>query len=107
MTTKNAPALTDQQRQQYLAKAMEARHERAVLKAELKEGKITIANVFELADKGNETARRLPCKQLVSSLPGYGFRKTQDLMRRLGISEARRVRGLGRKQREALIEVLG
>ena len=44
---------------------------------------------------------------LIESVPGFGVAKTVKLMEELGISESRRVQGLGVRQREQLIERLG
>ena len=41
-------------------------------------------------------------KQMISAFPGYGFKKTQQLMRDLHIAESKRVGGLGVKQAQAL-----
>ena len=42
-------------------------------------------------------------KQMISALPGYGFKKTQALMHALSIADSKRVGGLGVKQAHALI----
>jgi ribosomal protein S13 len=42
-------------------------------------------------------------KQLVNAFPGYGFKRTQALMRELGIAENKRVGGLGSVQAANLI----
>ena len=41
---------------------------------------------------------------LLESLPGVGKIRAAQAMERLGISESRRVRGLGASQRAALLE---
>ena len=43
---------------------------------------------------------------MLTSLPGLGKVKAHRLMEKLGIAESRRLRGLGAKQREALIDAL-
>ncbi|CRH61524.1 Uncharacterised protein [Chlamydia trachomatis] len=43
---------------------------------------------------------------LIESLPGYGKAKATKIMDELGISATRRVKGLGARQREQLLEVL-
>jgi guanylate kinase len=42
--------------------------------------------------------------ELLESLPGYGKIRAQALMERLNISPTRRIQGLGRHQREALLK---
>ena len=41
---------------------------------------------------------------MLESLPGVGKVKARRTMEEIGISETRRVRGLGDQQREALLE---
>ena len=43
---------------------------------------------------------------MACSLPGLGKVKAHRLMEKLGIAESRRLRGLGARQREALIDAL-
>lgn len=100
------PNLTTEQRRENLEKAMRVRMARAELRADLKQGATDIRHVFELADSGHEEASGMRVKHLISAMPGYGFAKTRDLMRELGISESRRVRGVGTRQRAALLGVL-
>ena len=45
-------------------------------------------------------------KAVLTSLPGLGKVKSHRLMADLGIAENRRLRGLGAKQREALLAAL-
>ena len=49
---------------------------------------------------------KLKVKDMIASLPGYGKAKVAKIMEELGISETRRIKGLGTRQREALIEKL-
>ena len=43
---------------------------------------------------------------LIESLPGYGKAKATKIMDELGISPSRRIKGLGARQREQLLETL-
>lgn len=98
------PELTDEQRKANLERAKRSRHERAALKASLKEGSIGAADV--LADT-RQCAQGMRVYDLLRSLPGYGKVKAEELMESLHIAESRRVRGLGARQREALLDALG
>ena len=98
------PQLTDEQRKEALAKAAEARHARAVLREKIKSGKTTLQEVL---DSDDPIACRMKVSALIESVPGFGVAKTVKLMEELGISESRRVQGLGVRQREQLIERLG
>ena len=97
------PQLTDEQRKAALEKAAKARHERAELREKIKSGKITLESVL---DSDDPIASRMKVSTLIESLPGYGKAKAAKIMDELGISATRRVKGLGARQREQLIEQL-
>ncbi|KUH58293.1 hypothetical protein SAMN05216348_11060 [Olsenella sp. KH3B4] len=97
------PQLTDEQRKEALEKAAQARHERAELREKIKSGKVTLEEVL---DSDDPIANRMKVSALIESLPGYGKAKAAKIMDELGISATRRVKGLGARQREQLIEAL-
>ena len=97
------PQLTDEQRKAALAKAAQARHERAELREKIKSGKVSLESVLESDDP---IASRMKVSTLIESLPGYGKAKAAKIMDELGISASRRVKGLGARQREQLVEAL-
>lgn len=101
-TTNTLPQMTDEQRAQALAKAGAARRQRAEMKVLLKTGSLTIAEVFAQADEDDIVAgtKVFP---LLASMPRMGKIKAKRLMEELGISESRKIRGLGRRQREDLL----
>jgi len=98
------PALTPDQRQAALDKAAEARRRRAELKERLKMGSTTLQELLAQAD-GDDIVGKIKVLVLLESLPGVGKVKARRTMEELGISESRRVRGLGPQQREALLRV--
>lgn len=99
------PKLTDEERRAALDKAAKARKERAELRDKLKAGDITVEEV--LAKSDDPVIARMKVSMLIESLPGYGKAKAAKLMEDLEISESRRIKGLGTRQREALLERLG
>ena len=99
------PQLTDEERKVALEKAKLARSARAELRTQIKSGEKTIADV--LAEKDNPVVDKIKVITLIESLPGYGKAKASKLLSELGISETRRVKGLGERQRAALLERLG
>ncbi|MCB2224697.1 MAG: integration host factor [Actinobacteria bacterium] len=99
------PKLTPEQRARALEKAAEARRERAEIKELLKNGTITLPELFERAETDGHAAG-LKVKDALASLPGLGKVKSKRLMERLEIAESRRIRGLGARQREALLAAL-
>src|SRR5262245_14472676 len=102
----NPPALTPEQRAAALEKAAIARKERAELKEKLKMGSVSLADALKQADK-DDVIGKLKVVSLLESLPGVGKVKARRLMEDIGISETRRVRGLGPQQKQALLEQLG
>jgi signal recognition particle GTPase len=97
------PQLTDEQRKAALEKAAAARHARAELRDKIKKGEMTLEEVL---DSDDPIASRMKVSALIESLPGYGKAKAAKIMNELGISPSRRVKGLGARQREQLLETL-
>jgi hypothetical protein len=96
------PKLTDEQRKAALVKAAEARRVRAEVKELLKTGSLRIPELFRRAESDDLIAG-LKVESLIAAMPGTGKIKAKRLMESLGIAENRRIRGLGEKQKEALI----
>ncbi|MFV0534093.1 MAG: integration host factor, actinobacterial type [Cumulibacter sp.] len=99
------PHLTPEDRAAALQAAVDARRRRAEFKESLRRGELTLADVLERA-KTDEVVSRTPIVTVLESMPGIGKVKAGRIMERVGISESRRVRGLGAKQRVALEEEL-
>jgi hypothetical protein len=95
------PVLTDEQRKQALEKAAEARRKRAELKSALKSNKLTLKDLLSKTD--DDTVGKMKVSTVLESLPGVGKVRATKIMEKLDISASRRVRGLGAKQREALL----
>ena len=99
------PTLTPEQRQQALEKAAEARRKRAELKAQLKSGNLSLATV--LAKDSDEMVGKMKVSSVLESMPGVGKVRARKIMEKLDISASRRVRGLGSKQKDALLAEFG
>ncbi len=97
------PKLTDEQRIKALEKAAEARRVRAEVKELLKTGSLRLSELFEKA-KTDKILSGLKVESLISSMPGTGKIKAKRLMESIGIAANRRIRGLGDKQKEALLD---
>jgi len=97
------PTLSPEQRQAALDKAAAARRERAELKERLKIGSINLKELFRLGDS-QEVVAKMKVLSVLESLPGVGKVKARRTMEEVGISETRRVRGLGEQQRSKLLE---
>ena len=96
------PSLTPEQRQAALQKAAAARRQRAEVKEKLKMGSLSLRELFEQGDR-DEILAKLKVVSVLESLPGVGKVRARRLMQELDISESRRLRGLGRNQRMALL----
>ena len=97
------PALTPEQRQAALDKAAKVRRERAEVKEKLKMGSLTLGELLTQAES-DETVGKMKVVSVLESLPGLGKVKARRLMETVGISESRRLQGLGAKQRADLLE---
>src|ERR1700736_6728024 len=99
------PSLSPDERQAALAKAASVRRLRAELKEKLKMGSITLK---ELLNQGqsDEVVAKMKVVSVLESLPGLGKVKARRLMEDIGISETRRIQGLGEQQRRKLFEKL-
>jgi len=100
------PTLTPEQRAQALEKAAASRRARAALREELKTGKATFAEVLGRAGT-DEIVGRAKVLFILESLPKIGKATALEIVTDLGISETRRMGGLGSNQRAELLERLG
>lgn len=100
------PELTAEQRLAALEKAATVRRERAEVKNRLKNSGASLAEVIH-AGRGNEAIGKMKVVDLLQAMPGLGKVKARNLMQRIGISESRRVRGLGSNQIAALEREFG
>ena len=100
------PQLTEEQRAAALEKAAAARKIRAELKERLKRGGTTLVDVLKQAEE-NEVLGKMKVSALLEALPGVGKVRAKQIMEEIGISESRRVRGLGSNQIAALVKRFG
>ncbi|WP_072687905.1 integration host factor, actinobacterial type [Rhodococcus marinonascens] len=96
------PQLTDEQRAAALEKAAAARRARAELKDKLKSGDITLKQVLSKAAV-DDIIGKTKVSAILEALPKIGKVKAQEIMANLEIAPTRRLRGLGDRQRDALL----
>ena len=89
-----------------VAAASAARGRRAVVKADLKAGRLRLGDVFELAGTDPIVAR-MGVPGLLAALPRIGPVRAGELMAEVGIAANRRVGGLGVGQRQELLRLVG
>ncbi|MDR1413242.1 MAG: integration host factor [Actinomycetes bacterium] len=98
------PQLSPEERKHFLEQAAKVRTARAKILADLKAGGLTVADVLAKAD--DDLYGKIKVLALIKALPGYGKAKAEALLDEIGISEKRRVKGLGKNQAAALLESL-
>jgi DNA uptake protein ComE-like DNA-binding protein len=96
------PDLSDEQRASALIKAAAVRAERVALRAKLASGELTLAGALERIESDDAIAN-IKVLALLESLPGVGKVKARRIMEQLEIAPSRRMRGLGPRQRTALL----
>ncbi|MER6977859.1 integration host factor, actinobacterial type [Streptomyces carpinensis] len=95
------PPLSPEQRRAALDKATAARKVRAEVRDALKHGRMSLADVLA---SDSEAIRKMPVRTLLESLPDIGKVRAQKLIAEIGISDSRRIQGLGIQQRVRLLE---
>jgi hypothetical protein len=93
--------LTPEQRAAALDKAAAARRERAEIKNRIRHSGASPLDVLR-EGQTNEVVGKMKVSALLQCVPGVGKVRAQQIMDRAGISETRRVRGLGANQIAAL-----
>lgn len=100
------PPLTPEQRAKALEKAADARAVRAEVKNRLKYSGGKLSEVIAEGQQDNAIGK-LKVLALLESLPGVGKVTARTVMTEVGISESRRVRGLGPQQIAKLVDRFG
>lgn len=68
-------------------------------------GSITLRELIEQSER-DEVVGKMKVVSVLESLPGVGKVKARRLMEDIGISESRRLQGLGDNQRKRLFDTL-
>ena len=95
------PTLTEEQRKAALEKAAEARRARAEVKQKLKNGSLNLAQI--LSQPEDNTIGKMKVSAVLEAMPGVGKVRAKKIMEKLDVSTSRRIRGLGEKQKQALL----
>lgn len=99
----SVPELSDDARRAALEKAAAARRIRAEVKQQLRDGEITLADVIARAEH-DEVIGKTKVSAVLEAIPRIGKKTARRTMEQLDISESRRLRGLGERQRSRLLE---
>jgi hypothetical protein len=100
------PELSAEQRKAALEKAAMVRRERAAVKNRLKHAGASLADVLREGER-NDAIGKMKVVDLLQAMPGLGKVRARNVMERIGISESRRIRGLGANQVAALEKEFG
>jgi hypothetical protein len=98
------PRLSDEARNAALKKAALVRRMRSEIRVRLKEGSMTLEELFAQLD--DDMVGKMKALVVIESLPGVGKVKARRLMADIGIAESRRLRGLGDQQRAKLLSAV-
>ncbi|MEW6724869.1 MAG: integration host factor, actinobacterial type [Bacillota bacterium] len=105
MANTQLPKLSADEKKKALEKAQEMRSQRKNIREMLKRGNMTLKEILDNPD--DEVLGRMRVAYLLASLPRVGKTTAQKIMDDIGIDQARRVQGLGKRQKEALLERFG
>ena len=94
----NPPALSAEQRKENLEKGLEVRRARAAIKNAIKAQTKTIEWALEQPE-----CQGMYVKQLIMSVPMFGRKRTEKVMKELGIPDNRRVRGMNEVKKQQLL----
>jgi hypothetical protein len=97
----SVPNLTDEDRARALRHAAEVRKERAAVLNSLSDGTLGVEDILERKD--DPVYGRIMVRSLIMRFPGIGKAKCDAFMEEVGISERRRVLGLGVRQAEEVL----
>jgi hypothetical protein len=99
------PQLSPEARAAALEKAAIARRARAELKQQLRLGSLTFRELLGRAAT-DEVAAKIKVLAVLESLPGLGKVKARRVLDEAGVSDTRRVQGLGEHQKAKLLDLL-
>lgn len=101
------PTRTPEQLRAALDKAADNRRRRAELLDRVKRGEVTLANLFWMADNGDELVRGTSVLTAVAAVPGVSRSQAQVFLQDARVAERRKIRGTGTRQRATLVQLVG
>lgn len=97
------PKLTQEDRAAAAAAALVARRRRAEVKSSIAAGELALPEVLTLADD-DVTVGKMRVIDMLLAYPRIGPVRAEKIMANCDIAHSRRLRGLGEKQRQSLLE---
>jgi hypothetical protein len=98
----SVPSLDDDARRRASRSAVEARRRRADWKSRIAAGDADLAALLDAAGADDAVAG-MRVSDALGALPGVGPRSVERILEECGIAPSRRLRGLGTRQRVALL----
>lgn len=98
----SVPPLDDDARRRALLGATEARRRRADWKMRLAQGEVGLRDLLEAADSDAVVAK-MRVVDALGALPGVGPKGVERILESCAIAANRRIKGLGPRQRAALV----
>lgn len=96
------PELTPAERSAAASAALAARRRRAEIKAALASGELDLPAALDLAGQDQALAK-MRVVDLLGAMPRIGPVRASEIMERNNVAATRRIRGLGERQRSALL----
>jgi guanylate kinase len=103
MAMAKPPLLTSEDRGRALQLARESRKRRADFKSKVRSGQL---RWYQALDSNDEAIMKMRVKELLESIPKLGEIRVTNLLDSIGISHARRIQGLGSRQKNELLREL-
>lgn len=97
---------TREQVEAALAAAYVARAEKSALLERIRNGHVTLEELFSDAFAHDERAQRLPLGSALRATPGISAWRAGKIMDTVGVDHKRRIRGTGTRQRQRILELL-
>jgi hypothetical protein len=101
------PPRSGEQRKAALDAARQRNAELKALRARLRTGELTLAELLDQAAQGNQPAARMQVRTALLALPGIRTARTSQLMAAAGIDPGRRARALSARQRNQMVAAFG
>jgi hypothetical protein len=98
---------TPEQVKAALEAAAEARAAKSRLLKDIREGRISLQDMFSPEYADNERVQLLLIGSALRALPSMTQYRASKIMAELGLAKGRRIRGIGVRQREKLLALVG
>ena len=99
------PYATEEGRQLALQKSVEARSARAELRAQIRAGDVSLADLRGRVE--DPVVGRMTIRSALTARKGVGVLRAIKIEETVGVTETKRLRGLGPRQWDTLLQLVG